>query len=463
MSEQIRVDQLPVAVWWLLGGALVLIAFTAVRSVAAEEQDLSERAVAALDQAGLDLDVSFEGRDASLSGVVTNAVDIYRAETLIGDLRGVRIVDLSGVRMAIPNRPDPWLELDFNGTTSALSGSLPTLARVDELVEASGELFGATNVAVDVSVDPSAEDPSWLDTLSEVFVGLNGWRSGTLAISAEGVVITGVVDTAAAGERIAEHLSSSTEINVDYSFDVIGNRTPSFDASADGDSIRLNGELASRSSVDAVMTAVEGNYSAVENNLVVAGVQAPPWAEALPELIFSVGTWDKWQAEIVGGSGTFSGLGPSSAEVAKLKNRVLPNLGIDWDDSSVEVDPNALAAELTSAVAGTITFETASAILDDESTNVLDGVADALLANPSTRVIVEGHTDSQGSEDVNLTLSENRAQTVVDYLINAGVAADRLSAAGFGESRPVAENGTPIGRAQNRRIEFVVPAEEGDR
>ncbi|MEM0899706.1 MAG: OmpA family protein, partial [Pseudomonadota bacterium] len=69
---------------------------------------------------------------------------------------------------------------------------------------------------------------------------------------------------------------------------------------------------------------------------------------------------------------------------------------------------------------------------------------------------VEGHTDSRGSRSLNQGLSDSRANAVRDYLVNAGVSADRLQAQGFGEANPIASNQTPEGRAQNRRIELTV-------
>jgi OOP family OmpA-OmpF porin len=71
-------------------------------------------------------------------------------------------------------------------------------------------------------------------------------------------------------------------------------------------------------------------------------------------------------------------------------------------------------------------------------------------------VRVEGHTDSQGSESYNQALSERRANTVLNYLVSNGIDGDRLSASGFGENSPVADNATAEGRARNRRVDLVV-------
>ncbi len=98
-----------------------------------------------------------------------------------------------------------------------------------------------------------------------------------------------------------------------------------------------------------------------------------------------------------------------------------------------------------------IFFETAKAMLLETSLAELDRLAEALQRHPNLRLEVGGHTDAVGSEEDNLVLSEKRAKAVYDYLILRGVSADRLTYRGYGESRPVASNDTPEGRAANRR------------
>lgn len=101
-----------------------------------------------------------------------------------------------------------------------------------------------------------------------------------------------------------------------------------------------------------------------------------------------------------------------------------------------------------------IQFDSGSANIREESISTLDAAAELLLANTSANVNIEGHTDDQGPDDLNLNLSQDRAQAVLDYLVGKGVDTSRLSAAGFGEANPVGDNTTDEGRQQNRRIEF---------
>ena len=102
-----------------------------------------------------------------------------------------------------------------------------------------------------------------------------------------------------------------------------------------------------------------------------------------------------------------------------------------------------------------VQFVTGKADLTPSSLTTLDRVAAILAANATVKAEVRGHTDSQGDAQKNLELSKQRAQAVVDYLTQKGVAAGRLSSTGLGETVPVADNNTESGRAQNRRVEFA--------
>lgn len=103
-----------------------------------------------------------------------------------------------------------------------------------------------------------------------------------------------------------------------------------------------------------------------------------------------------------------------------------------------------------------VNFDFDKSSLRPESYAVLDKAAVALKKQGNTKVKVAGHTDSRGDDKYNLALSQRRAETVRAYLIKKGVAANRLTAKGYGESRPVADNATKEGRFKNRRVELVM-------
>lgn len=103
-----------------------------------------------------------------------------------------------------------------------------------------------------------------------------------------------------------------------------------------------------------------------------------------------------------------------------------------------------------------ITFDTGRADVKPQFRPVLDQLAYSISQYPNTLIRVEGHTDSTGSASFNQTLSENRAGSVASYLMQRGVAGNRVESVGYGFTRPIADNSTASGRAQNRRVEVLI-------
>ena len=103
-----------------------------------------------------------------------------------------------------------------------------------------------------------------------------------------------------------------------------------------------------------------------------------------------------------------------------------------------------------------ILFASASAELNTPSKNIISDFASFLRENPKMIVAIHGHTDSAGDADANMKLSQNRAKSVYNFLIESGIGASRLSYKGFGQTKPVAGNESEENRAQNRRTEFVI-------
>ncbi|AKU90232.1 OmpA family protein [Vulgatibacter incomptus] len=104
-----------------------------------------------------------------------------------------------------------------------------------------------------------------------------------------------------------------------------------------------------------------------------------------------------------------------------------------------------------------INFDTGRADIKKDSFEVLDVVASLLRDHPEIKKVrIDGHTDSQGSAQLNHGLSRRRAASVVDYLVGKGITRERVSSAGYGPDRPIASNSTPLGRAKNRRVEFTI-------
>ncbi len=151
------------------------------------------------------------------------------------------------------------------------------------------------------------------------------------------------------------------------------------------------------------------------------------------------------------GAPTINGAAVQSADVTA-------NNGVIHIVDSVLLPPDVqalLGGSLNDALGiAPINFETGSAVITPDSTTVLDGAAEFLIAN-NTIVEIAGHTDADGDDALNQQLSQDRAEAVQAYLAEKGVAAQNMTAVGYGETNPIADNDTPEGKAANRRIEFV--------
>lgn len=162
----------------------------------------------------------------------------------------------------------------------------------------------------------------------------------------------------------------------------------------------------------------------------------------------------------------------SIAEVAFVVNNLsfpgdlgpdLPTPGESDDGDSGAIDAGVSNASLLlqSRFAGVaardpITFQTGSPDLTPESNTTIQRIAQLMADNPGTRIEIGGHTDSDGEPEANEVLSLARAEAVLNALIAAGVESDRMVAVGYGDAIPVASNETGEGKAQNRRIEFLL-------
>lgn len=119
---------------------------------------------------------------------------------------------------------------------------------------------------------------------------------------------------------------------------------------------------------------------------------------------------------------------------------------------SVKQEPRGMVITLS----GSVLFASNKDTLLPAAQDKLTQVAEALKTQEDNKIVVEGHTDSQGTEASNQALSERRAQAVVSFLTSRGVPADKIRAQGLGQGRPIADNASPEGRANNRRVEIVI-------
>lgn len=175
-----------------------------------------------------------------------------------------------------------------------------------------------------------------------------------------------------------------------------------------------------------------------------------------------------------GGDGTKGAIiggvvgGTAGALLGKYMDKQAKELEEEVPGAKVEkvvtVDPEtgeSVTESVTVTFDGGVLFEFGKATLTTASRSELDRMAGVFGRYPDTDILIDGHTDSVGSESTNQTLSEKRAASVADYLAEHNISRSRMRTTGYGKTRPIATNETDAGRAKNRRVELSIKANEG--
>jgi OmpA-OmpF porin, OOP family len=203
-------------------------------------------------------------------------------------------------------------------------------------------------------------------------------------------------------------------------------------------------------------------------NLGLGLVTRPMWAELLRFRGEIRGVYDNYGSGYLDyqvGLGVELLLARPRAVVVEREVRMVPALTCPAPAPSAPVDHEGCALEAVTRLDG-VTFEFDKTRLRPDAQTILKGVAETLQRYPELQVEIAGHTDSMGSDEYNLALSQRRAEAVRESLVRHGVDAGRITAVGYGESQPVVSNETEGGREFNRRVEMRIknlPAVTGSR
>ena len=144
-------------------------------------------------------------------------------------------------------------------------------------------------------------------------------------------------------------------------------------------------------------------------------------------------------------------------------------IGNRMDQQAQEIENTIPGAEVTRVGEGiNVTFDESSGVyfatesysLNNKSRTTLNQLAEIFKEYPKSLILVEGHTDNTGSEDYNMTLSKNRAQSVTNFLVDQGISTGRFTTKWYGETQPKYDNSTVEGRSNNRRVELAIIASE---
>jgi OOP family OmpA-OmpF porin len=434
--------------------------------MASVEADLAAQSGTALKDSVLDKTrIGVSGRDVTLAADAFSEDGRRSALAAVESVPGVRLVN-DETRLVPEAKPFVWsAERDVARVT--LGGSAPLPVSKGRLMEAARGVVNGIEIVDQMALARGA--PPRFDAAAHLLLDQVGkLKDGKVTISDTSVSLSGMARDLGGREAIAAALK-----NLPEGFSVAANdiKAPPYIFQAYKDPVAVTLTLSGYVPDNNVHAAVaQGASRKFFSEKVVDNLKA------------SVGAPAGFSAAVVAALGALSRLSTGTLVVSdrevKLSGDALyegaaaqirAGLGKEFPQgfqfkpeisvkpAAAPVDPTVcqqLFSELLSK--GKVRFEQARATVDPDSTALLDRLIEIALRCPTTNIEIAGHTDGDGEDGFNQALSEKRAQAVVDYLVKAGLPATRFTAVGYGSTHPVAGNDTDEGKAQNRRIEFLV-------
>jgi OmpA-OmpF porin, OOP family len=453
--------------WWL--GVIPLVAFWAIAAwtnTDSLEFDLTARSGAALKDVVLDKTrISVEGRDVTLAADAFSDDGRKNALAAVAAVPGVRLVN-DETRLVPEAKPFVW-SAERDVTRVSLSGNAPLPASKAKLVEAGHAAMNGVEIVDQMGLARGA--PSRFDEAAVLLLDqVAKLKDGKVTISDTSVSLSGMARDLGGREAIAAALKDLPE-----GFKVATNdvKAPPYVFQAYKDpvavTLTLSGYVPDTKVHAAIAQGAERKFfgeKLVDNLKSSVGAPFGFAAAVIPALgalaRLSTGTLVVSDREVkLSGDALYEG---AAAEIRAGLGKDFPQSfqykpEISVKPASAPVDPTVCQQLFTDQLSkGRIRFEPSRTTLDPDSIALLDRLIEIALRCPTANIEVAGHTDGDGEDGFNQELSQKRAQVVVDYLVKAGLPASRFTAAGYGSTQPIAGNDTDDGKAQNRRIEFLV-------
>jgi len=453
--------------WWPGVIPLVILwAIAAWTSTEPLEADLAQRSTAALKDIVLDKSrIAVAGRDVTFAADAFSEDGRLSAVASVETVPGVRLVN-DETRLVPEATPFVWsAERDVARVT--LGGSAPLPASKGRLMEASRANLGGVEVVDRMSLSRGA--PPRFDNVALLLLDQIGkLKDGKITLTDTKVNLSGMARELGGREAIAAALKNLPE---GYSVAANDIKAPPYIFQAYKDPVAVTLTLTGYvpdNNVHAALVAAAGRKFFSEK--VVDNLKA------------SVGAPNGFANAVVPALGALSRLSTGTLVVSdrevKLSgdalyeaaaNQIRAGLGKDFPQGfqfkpEISVKPAAAPVDATVCqqlfadllAKARIRFETGKADIVADSAGLLDRLIETALRCPTVNIEISGHTDTDGEEATNQTLSEKRAQAVTDYMVRAGLPANRFLPVGYGSTQPIAGNDTDEGKAQNRRIDFVV-------
>ena len=412
--------------WW--PGLVVLLPLWMIANwstTASVEADLGARALAAVPAATLDAAaVSIAGRDATLAGTAFSTASQAAAVAAANAVPGVRLVNASVLPLAVAKTYGFAAKLDAGKLT--LSGNVPdpeTRARL---------LAAAKAAAPQASV---VDAMSYAAGAPEKFDGMAGYAlaqvgllsSGTASVTDGAFAVNGTAATSAAASKVQADAGGALPAGLKLAEVKI----------TDIEGLAKAAAAAAKEQADKVAAA-----AAKEQADKVAAAAAKEQADKMAAAAA------KEQADKMAAAAAKEQADKAAMPAGEQRTAAV---------ATPEIDISTCQTLFNEALGrDKIQFKSARADIEQVSLPLLETILQTVRRCPKARIEISGHTDSDGDPGANVELSKSRAEAVMAFLVKGGLDAARVKADGFGDARPVASNATAEGKAQNRRIEFIV-------
>ncbi|KAB2866870.1 MAG: BON domain-containing protein, partial [Bauldia sp.] len=418
--------------------------------------------------------VTLDGLTLDIAGVA-RSVDDY--ETVSDGLArglppGMKVV--SNAIVPAPVSPYGW-SATRDGGAVVLSGYVPSRATRDEVATLARSLFAGLDVTDKVRVASGEPKMDWIGAIKFAMSELAELATGSVTLGDKTYAIEGEAASPEAFTRLMDATGRTLPASLALeSAEVVPPKVSPYRFSAERAPrrITLAGFVPTEKDKKTILATARRTLGAVEivDQLGFASGAPADFVEAASTVLQAVARLAGGRAEIIDGDVEIDGgvyAQGAVEEIVAAAEETLPK-GFMATISVVTRQPGQpLTAEQCDQLlqdelqTGRIEFDGSKATLSRDSFGLLDRIAATLVRCPQAKVEVGAHSDSEGSASRNRDRTQSRAEAVVDYLVDAAVMRERLTAVGYGETVPVADNSTAEGKAANRRVEFKIALPDG--
>ena len=468
---------------YIVAGALALLAIVGIWTTApAIETDLETRAAAAVAAAGISgVTPEADGRDLTLYGPARDETARAAARTAAA-VWGVRnVVDAFGAPAPGAVASGYRFAAAWTGATLTLTGAMPSLDAKESLVAFARDVFPRARITDQLAVAPNPPAENWPEAAMGGLKALAPLSNGVLTIEGTSVTLAGNAPGEGARARAADLLAGLPEpFTMLADIEVMAVEAPiaapaayRLGAAFDGKRLALSGVLPSEAARAAIRAALARDGLTLDDRTKLdAAAPDGAFTDAAIAGLRGLTRAVSGTLALEGRTLTLDAIAADAAAQTAIR-RMLADIpaAYDWratigvagaapaapDASTADSPARACQIAISEALAASpVVFASASAELPDSAEPLVAKIAETAATCPDARLEIAGHTDSSGNAQKNVALSESRAAALEAALIVRGVDAARLTAKGYGATRPIAANDNDEAKAKNRRIEVIV-------